>query len=398
LGSRGGSFDSILHLSSATSCDSRIREERLINFFSEAHDLKRGKTSKPHDLLHTLGHLVEDPNSSLQAYVWAKVMFISILVTVVVNVMQTIQPPPVEGNAVAVLEVVCDAVFLLEVMLRYCCCQNQWAFFTNPHNVIDLCGLCSMVARIVVSFILPDTNFTDDARYFLLCVVPILRGLKMLRRWEKFRLLFSCGMALVMEVMPSLLFLMLVMANIFATAIYLVEPRHNINSLPDSLWFTIITMSTVGYGDVYPSSDAGKVITVMLVICSSCYLAVPVGIIGSAFNQVWMDRDRLLLYQHVRNRLEASGMTAEDVPDMFHRFGDGGLMTLEEFQLMIHELNLGIPDDRQVDLFSLFDQDGSGGIEAKEFVRSFFPKAFVHMYGSSKAEWQPPDAENGKDC
>jgi len=202
----------------------------------------------------------------------------------------------------------------------------------------------------------------------------------------KFQLLFKCGFALVLEVVPALLFLMLLIAQVFSTLIYIFEPRDNIHSLPESLWFVIITMSTVGYGEIVPMSAGGKCTTLVLVICSTLYLAVPVGIVGSAFNRVWEDRDRLLLIQQVQDRLQACGLGGSDIPGMFADFGESGengdgVLTFCDFQNMVAQMHLGIPEEKQVDLFESFDGDNSGTIEAREFVRVFCPKDFLKLYG-----------------
>jgi len=238
-----------------------------------------------------------------------------------------------------------------------------------------------LAARIIINFFLVDSAETNEARYFLLCVVPICRGLKMLRRWAMLQLLFACGMKLIVEVLPSLLFLMLVMAQTFATAIYFVEPRSSISSLADAFWFTIITMSTVGYGGTIPVTSAGRVITILLVTMSAIYMAVPIGIVGSAFNQVWENRHRLILTQQVRDRLQNLGLGASDVPSMFAKCGHDGVLTLVEFQRIVNQMRLGIDTEKQLELFCWLDIDENGTIEAKEFVHCFYPHEYANVYG-----------------
>lgn len=179
---------------------------------------------------------------------------------------------------------------------------------------------------------------------------------------------------------------MFIMAQCFSTLIYMVEPRDNIQSIPDALWFTIITMTTVGYGEVTPTTPQGKIITLVLVVASALYMAVPIGIVGSAFDQVWKDKDKLLIVNHVRERLHVLGIGAHDIPYLFGRFGGMGVMTLEDFQLMMAQMHLSIPDEKQLELFGSFDTDGSGEIGPKEFVRGFFPKAYAQIYGTATRE------------
>jgi len=195
------------------------------------------------------------------------------------------------------------------------------------------------------------------------------------------QLLFTCGVKLVLEVLPSLLFLMLVMAQFFATAIYFAEPRSNISSLPDAFWFTIITMSTVGYGGTIPITTAGRIITLLLVVMSAVYLAVPIGIVGSAFNQVWQNRHRLILTLHIRDRLQNIGLGASDVPSMFDRCGHHGALSLVEFQRIVNQMCLGMDNETQLELFCWLDINDNGTIEAEEFVRAFYPHEYASVYG-----------------
>jgi len=328
-----------------------------------------------------LWDILEDPSSSTAAFLWSRVMSFSILMSTAINFMQTIRPVPFEGSEIEALEVVIDSVFLIEIVLRFISSQNQTKFFYNVHNLIDLLGLSSLIARIVINFSWEASQARSEARYFILCVVPIFRGLKMLRRWDMLHLLFTCGVTLVIEVMPSLLFLMLVMAQLFSTAIYFCEPRSNIGSLPEAIWFTIITMSTVGYGGVIPVTISGKIITILLVICSALYMAVPIGIVGSAFNQVWENRFRLIVTKHVQARLESIGLTARDIPHVFERGGNSGALSLVDFQRIVGHMRLGVDEERVLELFLWMDTKNNGVIEAQEFVRAFYPRSYASMYG-----------------
>lgn len=157
-------------------------------------------------------------------------------------------------------------------------------------------------------------------------------------------------------------------------------------TMPNALWFTIITMSTVGYGDATPSTTAGIIITLVLVISSALYMAVPLGIAGNAFSKVWDDRDWLQLVQHMRERLTVNGYFAQDIPALFKMFGnESGDIRLSDFTRMIAEMGLGIREDRILNLFFTFDSDNSGTIDAMEFVKAIFPSQFVRMYGRDSA-------------
>merc|ERR1740138_1514692 len=121
---------------------------------------------------------------------------------------------------------------------------------------------------------------------------------------------------------------------------------------------TLVTMTTVGYGDVVPQTQGGRVATSCLVIVSLMYMAVPLGLIGHAFTEVWADRHRILLVRQARACISQWGYTADSLMGLFKHFdADGsGEIDLSEFRGMIEEMGLGMTDVLTEKLFSSFDK------------------------------------------
>merc|ERR1719253_1028837 len=181
----------------------------------------------------------------------------------------------------------------------------------------------------------------------LVCIAPILRLMKMVRHFEKIHILNSAFNQSV-EALPVLLYIQMMITLVFASMIYFVEPRDNIESYPQAIWLSIVTMTTVGYGDITPQSPEGAIVVSVLVIGSMLFMAMPLGIIGSAFNQVWSNRDAVLLMSRTRDRLVKWGYTAHDIPLLFRMVdqdGDGEL-ELEEFKELITQMKIGLDDKR----------------------------------------------------
>jgi len=227
-----------------------------------------------------------------------------------------------------------------------------------------------------------DTMPKDSVlRNFFLCLLPTLRMMKTLRRFQTLHLIFKAFEQAV-EALPVLLWTLMVAIMVFSTLIFWFEPRDNIPTWTTSIWLTIVTMSTVGYGDVSPVSPAGTIIDCVLIIVSVLYMAMPIGIIGQTFGSIWHDRDRILLMQQTRKRLLQWGYTAEDIPIIFSLFDedDDGELDLPEFRKMIKEMGLGIREERVLALFDSLDVDAGGAIDDKEFVRNVFPEVFNQLY------------------
>merc|ERR1719189_1799208 len=104
--------------------------------------------------------------------------------------------------------------------------------------------------------------------------LPVLRLLKMLRRFQKFHLLTN-AFKLASEALPVLIYWYLVIWLLFSAGVYAVEPRSNVASLSQAMWMTFVSMTTVGYGDSVPKSNLGRAVVMTLVIISALYMAIP---------------------------------------------------------------------------------------------------------------------------
>jgi len=283
------------------------------------------------------------------------------------------------------MEVVFDLIFALEVVVRFLTCPNRVAFCFNGCNLVDIAvGMLVLGLRCfsASNFAQEDSN-GHSVLLLLMCAVPVMRLLKLLRRFEDFHLILK-AFRQASEALPVLLFILSVIVLVFASLIYVLEPRSNIESLPKALWLTVVTVGTVGYGDVVPVSAGGHLVTAALIFVSALYMAIPVGIVGKAFSDVWHDRKKLLMIYRTRNRFLERGYKAQDIPAMFCRFDEdgSGQLDLPEFIAMMHLMQVTLGTDRLVELFRSLDSDGSGGIDDAEFVRTLFPSSHAQIYGS----------------
>jgi len=338
---------------------------------------------------------LEDPDSSSSAmwysYIWPAVIAVSVMV----NVLEMTEPPALSGLLPRVVDLCFDVIFLLEALLRYSVCPSSCVFVRNPQNMIDVLAALPLFVRspcLAEQFSCDTDTWASAVLYNLF---PTLRLLKTLRHFKQFHLFLKL-LKETREALSVLLFTLCIIVLAFSSLIYLVEPRENIASLPKAMYMVIVTISTVGYGDVTPESNTGSVVIALTIVCSVLYMAMPIGIIGNAFTQIWSDRDRILLTVRTRERFAQWGYTAKDMQMLFQHFdrNNNGELTLPEFRKMIAEMRIGIQDqdERVVQLFESFDRDGSGGIDEKEFTRVLFPSAYHEIYGTPRPKAQPQEA------
>jgi len=329
---------------------------------------------------------LEDRMSSKWAYRYSYLVPFTILVSVLISFAQTTDDLALPRDVTEVIQTAFEAAFALELIVRLVVCPDRFLFWFDPFNIIDLVSALPIIARLIL-MTTPSSNYGDSID--IIAFVPMLRLLKMLRRFHKFHLLVS-AFKIAVEALPVLVYALMLLALGFAAAIFLTEPREVVPSLPKALWFVIVTVTTVGYGDMHPTTVAGHCVTTVLMIVGVLYMAVPIGIVGNAFSQVWDDRDRLLLVSAVRERFHNLHFSTELVRDMFRLFTcrqhpgraddfenslDSELeLGFAEFRKLMRAL-LGnfFSEERLMSLFECLDIDGGGSISCEEFLQKLFP-------------------------
>jgi len=236
------------------------------------------------------------------------------------------------------IEYMIDAVFAIEIIARFFLCPSRRMFFTNPFNIVDLVAGVPLLLRVCMFLLLDfDTEEGEVIRRVVFSAVPVLRMLKVLRRFSQIHLIWK-ALYMAFEALPVIIFMYLVLVFFFSAIVYMTEPKSNIEDFSTAVWLCLMSMTTVGYGDYTPSSHFhNRVIMSVTVWVSSLYMSIPLGIIGNAFNDVWKDREKLLLMQRTKDRLKQAGYEPRDIPKLFGLFDmDGnGQLDIAEFRWML---------------------------------------------------------------
>ena len=135
----------------------------------------------------------------------------------------------------------------------------------------------SSIIPTYLAFIIPGANS--------LLVIRLLRILRIFRVLRLFRYLSEANV-LTRSLMQSrrkifvFLFIMLILATVYGCLMYLIEgPENGFNSIPRSIYWAIVTITTVGYGDVVPHTVLGKAIASLVMVTGYAIIAVPTGIV-----------------------------------------------------------------------------------------------------------------------
>jgi len=325
--------------------------------------------------------LMEDPEHSRLGWWYCKMMPVFVILSIFPSLIQSANHPPLSSLQHAGVEIFIEVVFFVDFMSRFIVCPNPRKHFKNFHNVVDLLITLPMLLRAAHGFVPSYSDLNRMPGSMLLYVVPLLRLLKALRGFKKFSLVLSVALKVYLETLPAILMLVYLVL-IFATLFYYIEPRDNLENYAKSVWFVCVTMTTVGYGDYTPVTTPGYCLAALLVCSSVFFMAMPLGIIGTAVSEVWKDRDTIILRQWAKQRLDEWGYKAADIPEFFAAFDTdcSGELDFDEFCDMLAEMKVDIKRERMRMLFNSFDDDESGLVDAKEFVRRLYPEQYEEVF------------------
>lgn len=177
-------------------------------------------------------------------------------------------------------------LFTIEYGVRIYCSPKPMRYITSFYGVIDLLSILPSY----LSLFIPGVNF--------LLVIRVMRFLRIFRILKLVRYLSEANTLIRSMLMArrkiSVFFLcVLVLATIFGALMYIVEGSNNgFSSIPKSIYWTIVTITTVGYGDITPQTPLGQFIAAFAMLLGYSILAIPTGIFTAELAQE-IQRERM---------------------------------------------------------------------------------------------------------
>lgn len=209
-----------------------------------------------------------------------------------------------------VVESICVAWFTLEFVLRFVNAQSKLAFARGPLNVIDAIAILPYYVSLVLDVgeeSQEDVVVGGAGRGYLDKLSLILRLLRALRILYVMRLarhslgLQTLGLTMQRSLREFglLLLFVCVAVTLFAPLVHLAEselaplaavnPHHRFSSIPASYWWAIISMTTVGYGDMVPRSVPGQVVALISILSGILIMAFPATSIFHTFSRSYQE-------------------------------------------------------------------------------------------------------------
>lgn len=201
-----------------------------------------------------------------------------------VNATASTPKPPEASQAWSVIEILCISWFTFEYVVRLISSPQKCVFVRSFLNVIDLVA----ILPYYVTMPMQETNsrITSLAVLRVIRLVRVFRIFKLSRHSKGLQVLGQTLRASSRE-LGMLIFFLFISVVLFASAVYYAEeesPHSKFNSIPDAFWWAVVTMTTVGYGDMYPVTFWGKVVGSICAISGVLTIALPVPVIVSNFN------------------------------------------------------------------------------------------------------------------
>ncbi|VDD74176.1 unnamed protein product [Mesocestoides corti] len=275
----------------------REHSERL----REGKALDKSRCIAPSTCRQKLWASFENPDNSTTSLVIYYVTGFFIAVSVLANIVETIPYPDftpdgtrpsigeVYSDAFYCLDTACVLMFTVEYLARLYSAPRRWIFFRSVMSLIDVVA----ILPFYIALMLPSKK-TVSGPFTTLRVFRVFRVFKFSRHSQGLRILGNTLKSCASE-LGFLLFSLTMALIIFATVIYYAErgvPNNTFISIPAAFWYTIVTMTTLGYGDMVPKTILGQLIGGTCALSGVLVIALPVPFIVSNFSRIYHQGQR----------------------------------------------------------------------------------------------------------
>lgn len=188
------------------------------------------------------------------------------------------------------VDCICNGWFTLELLVRFLCCPNKKRFVFSFINIVDCIATLSFYMDLIIILLkLQEANFVEYLD--IIRIIRILQLSKLTRHSPGLKILIQTIRASAQELLLLVFFLGLGIV-LFASLVYYAEriqenPNNDFGSIPQSLWWALVTMTTVGYGDLVPTTGLGMLVGGICALGGVITLALPVPVIVANFEMYY---------------------------------------------------------------------------------------------------------------
>lgn len=222
---------------------------------------------------------------------WFDIILIIAIIMSVINVMLDSVSSISESlsSYLVFFEWLFTILFTLEYITRIYISDKPVKYIFSFFGIIDLLSILPTYFGILV----PNTKYLSVIR--IMRVIRIFRILKLVKYLGESQVLLD-GLKASRRKISVFLMAVIAIVTIIGSIMYIIEgPENGFDSIPHSIYWAIVTLTTVGYGDIYPSTALGQLLASVVMILGYGIIAVPTGIITSELNRTQANKDSINL-------------------------------------------------------------------------------------------------------
>ena len=229
------------------------------------------------DTLHEIIFGAETPAGK-----WFDILLIvSIIASVLAVMLDSVSSISINyGSLLTGIEWFFTIVFTIEYILRLICVGRPLLYATSFFGIVDLLA----IIPTYISLFIPGSEYLLVVR--VLRILRIFRVLKLVQYMSEALFLMKALRASIRKIIVFL-FTVLTLVIILGSMMYLIEGAENgFTSIPRSIYWAIVTLTTVGYGDISPQTNIGQMLAACIMILGYSIIAVPTGIVTVELSQL----------------------------------------------------------------------------------------------------------------
>jgi voltage-gated potassium channel len=200
-------------------------------------------------------------------------LMIVILASVLIIVLDSVAEISQQyGELLAAAEWLFTTLFTIEYILRIFCIHRPLKYIASFYGLIDLLS----IVPSYISLFIPGSHYLQVIR--IMRVLRVFRVLKLVRFINQSNMLLNALLASRLKI-TIFLFTISTLLVVFGSAMYLIEgPEHGFTNIPVSIYWAVVTLTTVGFGDITPQTVLGRAISAVVMVIGYAIIAVPTGI------------------------------------------------------------------------------------------------------------------------
>jgi len=238
-------------------------------------------TAAPRNFRQRLHEIIFEADTSAGKF-FDTALILCILISVILVMLDSVGSIRASwGKILYIFEWLFTALFTIEYVLRLYSVGRPLKYATSFFGVVDLLA----ILPTYFSIIFPGTQYLLIIR--ILRVLRIFRVFKLVQYLSEARLLTQALRASRRKILVFL-FTVLTLVIVFGSLMYLIEDESNgFTSIPRSIYWAAVTLTTVGYGDISPQTNIGQALAALIMIIGYAIIAVPTGIVTVELSQAY---------------------------------------------------------------------------------------------------------------